>query len=581
MVEAAEAPAPQEAGDASRGPDAPERETGEVAALRAALLPANLKVAYAASWSAGLHITDGAASYLYDAEGEGYLDCVNNVAHVGHCHPKVVAAVTSQLTKLNTNTRYLSSGLVDYAQRLTALLPEELQVVFMVTSGSEANDLALRLIRASSKPSAQHIAVLSSAYHGHSLATLGLSPYKFQGRGGFPCPPHIHIIPCPDTFRGLHLDGKAAARTVIQAAAAKGGEIAAFFYESFPSCAGQVVLPEGYLGDVCASMRAVGAVCVADEVQTGFGRMGCSFWGFEAAGDTRPEIVTLGKGIGNGFPMGAVVTTQRIAQAFANGMEYFNTGGGCNAACAAGLAVLDVLAEEGLQAKAADVGAFLLKGLRKLGGHAPCVGDVRGCGLFLGIEVVIDKGSKEPAPHVADWIVAACMRCHSVLLSTDGPDNNVIKIKPPLSFGREDAQMLLDVLRAVLLEELPPRLPELLGLDRAVLDARASAHSVLQKLQLGDAAPATAPRVLPPSAPPEMPPPGEATRSSSGSAPAPCQADSSEVEPAAGWWSAKLSTSLPLPLPLTTEFAVGLALGIGIGAVAVLLCPGGRWVSRG
>eukprot|EP00192_Tetraselmis_astigmatica_P024524 CAMPEP_0117697550 /NCGR_PEP_ID=MMETSP0804-20121206/29296_1 /TAXON_ID=1074897 /ORGANISM="Tetraselmis astigmatica, Strain CCMP880" /LENGTH=394 /DNA_ID=CAMNT_0005511823 /DNA_START=429 /DNA_END=1613 /DNA_ORIENTATION=+ len=248
------------------------------------------------------------------------------------------------------------------------------------------------------------------------------------------------------------------------------------------SCGGQVVFPKGFLTDLCEEMRAVGAICVSDEVQVGFGRLGSAFWGFQAMG-VFPEIVTMGKGIGNGFPVAAVVTTARIATAFANGMEYFNTTGGCNAACAAALAVLDVIKEEKLQENAAAVGGHLLEGFQALAEQSPVLGDVRGSGLFLGLEVVMDKQAKVPAPHVADWIVAACMTAHSVLLSTDGPHDNVIKLKPPMCFSLSDANDLLEALGEVILQQLPPRLLGLLAHDHTAADTRAANAALKRRLQ--------------------------------------------------------------------------------------------------
>lgn len=268
-----------------------------------------------------IHAVRGQGCELFDAEGNSYLDCINNVSHVGHAHPRVAAAVASQLAILNTNSRYLSQGLVDYAEQMAALMPSTLEVLYMTVSGSEANDLALRIAHAAARRAQAedgdtrplHIAVMDHAYHGHTSALIDLSPYKFNGPGGEGCPAHVHVLPCPDTYRGTNLDGAAAARAAIAAAKASGGRLAGFFSESIISCGGQVMLPEGYLAAVYSEMRAAGAVCVADEVQCGFGRVGRTFWAFELQ-DVIPDLVTFGKPCGNGFPMAGAQGWARLHQ---------------------------------------------------------------------------------------------------------------------------------------------------------------------------------------------------------------------------------------------------------------------------
>jgi 4-aminobutyrate aminotransferase-like enzyme/Ser/Thr protein kinase RdoA (MazF antagonist) len=422
------------------------------------------------SYREPLHIVRGWKQYLYDSSGRAYLDCVNNVAHVGHCHPRVVRAASEQMALLNTNTRYLDEHLAAYMERLTATLPEALSVVYLVCSGSEANELALRLARAHT--GREGVIVVETAYHGNTNALIDISPYKFDGPGGRGKPAHVQVAPMPNVYRGLDRQadsGPRYAQFVAEAAgrASSAGQgrpqageacgtacpteadgLAAFFCESALSCAGQVILPAGYLREAYRAVRAAGGVCVADEVQTGFGRAGSHFWMFETQGVV-PDIVTLGKPIGNGHPMGAVVTTPEIAASFANGMEYFNTFGGNPVSCAVGLAVLAVIREEGLQENARDAGGYLLNGLRQLAGRHPLIGDVRGQGLFLGFELVRDRGTQEPAADEATEIVNG-MKEWGVLLSTDGPLHNVIKIKPPLVFSRADADLLVDRLDRVL-----------------------------------------------------------------------------------------------------------------------------------
>jgi 4-aminobutyrate aminotransferase-like enzyme len=379
-----------------------------------------------------------------------YLDAVHNGAHVGHGHPRVVAALARQAAVLNTNTRYLHENIVRYARRLCATLPEPLRVCFFVNSGSEANDLAWRLARAYTGRS--EAVVVDGAYHGHLSSLIDLSPYKFDGPGGAGAPAHVHKVPMPDGYRGpyKHADPEAGVKYAshVGEALARSRGVAAFFCESLLSCGGQVVLPPGYLAEAYRRVRAAGGVCIADEVQVGFGRVGTHFWGFETQGVV-PDIVTLGKSIGNGHPLGAVVTTPAIAEAFAGGMEYFNTYGGNPVSCAVGLAVLDVIAEERLQERALAVGTRLKEGLNTLVEKHALIGEVRGMGLFLGIELVEDRDTLAPAAAVASYAMEG-MRQRRVLLSTDGPLHNVLKIKPPLTFSAGDADRLVQDLDRVL-----------------------------------------------------------------------------------------------------------------------------------
>jgi 4-aminobutyrate aminotransferase-like enzyme/Ser/Thr protein kinase RdoA (MazF antagonist) len=436
------------------GVPAPERPApGADAAGIRARREARIGPSLGLSYHRPLHIVRGWMQHLYDADGQAYLDCVNNVAHVGHCHPQVVEALARQSRVLNTNTRYLHEKLVRYAERLTATLPEPLGVCYFVCSGSEANELALRLAR--THTGRRDVVVLDAAYHGNTSTLVELSPYKFDGPGGSGAPAGTHVVPLPDPYRGRHRGADTGAeyaehvREAVAAADARGG-VAAFFAESLPGCGGQIVPPDGFLAAAFRHVRDAGGVCVVDEVQTGFGRVGSHFWGFETHGVV-PDIVTMGKPIGNGHPLGAVVTTPEIASSFANGMEYFNTFGGNPVSCAVGLAVLDVIADEGLQLRALRVGGQLLAGLRELAARHVLIGDVRGRGLFVGVELVHDRETREPAGRHASYVVER-MRDHRILLSTDGPDHNVIKIKPPLQFSAADADRLVATLDVVLAE---------------------------------------------------------------------------------------------------------------------------------
>ena len=425
----------------------------ETRAARRRLLGRNLSLSYRRP----LKIVRGFGQYLYDESGRAYLDAYNNVPLVGHSHPRVVRAAQEQLSLLNTNTRYLHDTILRYAERLTRLLPEPLRVCYFVTSGSEANELALRLARA--RTGREDVIVLEHAYHGHTTTLVDVSPYKFDGPGGRGRKEWVHVAPLPDTYRGPYRrdDPQAGPKYARHVGAlaerlqAEGRGLAAFLAETLPSVAGQIVLPPGYLAEAYRHVRAAGGLCIADEVQTGFGRLGTHFWGFEGQGVV-PDVVVLGKPIGNGFPLGAVVTTREIADAFDNGMEFFSTFGGNPVSCAAGLAVLDVVEEERLQERALRVGGRLLEGLQGLSQRHPLVGDVRGSGLFLGVELVRDRASLEPAPEEATYVVNR-LRERGVLTGTDGPHHNVLKLRPPLVFSDEDAGLLLATLDEVLAED--------------------------------------------------------------------------------------------------------------------------------
>jgi 4-aminobutyrate aminotransferase-like enzyme/Ser/Thr protein kinase RdoA (MazF antagonist) len=435
----------------------PEPSRDETLAARRARLGRNLSISYREP----LKIVRGWMQYLYDETGRAYLDVYNNVPHVGHSHPRVVEAASRQLALLNTNTRYLHDTIVRYAERLTALLPAPLSVCYFVNSASEANELALRL--AGAHTGRQDMIVLEAAYHGHTTGLIDISPYKFDGPGGQGAKPWVHTAPIPDDYRGPYRRGdpdagrKYAAHVamIVERLHERGVGLAGYIAESLPSVGGQIVPPPGYLAEVYRHVRAAGGLCIADEVQVGFGRLGTHFWGFEMQAVT-PDIVVLGKPIGNAFPLGAVVTTPEIAASFDNGMEFFSTFGGNPVACSAGLAVLDVIRDEGLQEQAQRVGGHLLDGLRALVGHHPVVGDARGSGLFLGLELVRSRETLEPAPDEASYVVNR-LRERGVLAGTDGPHHNVIKIRPPLPFSEADADFLLARLDEVLREDFVRR----------------------------------------------------------------------------------------------------------------------------
>ena len=379
---------------------------------------------------APLHIVKGEMQYLHAADGTRYLDLVNNVSHVGHCHPHVVAAGQRQMALLNTNSRYVYYELTNYLSRLASSLPSTLSVGFLVNSGSEANELAVRLARAHT--GMYDMLVIEGAYHGHTGMLVDMSPYKFRGPGGKGVPePWVHVLPIPDSYRRGQVEFNEEVTETVTGA----GPVAAAIVETMLSCAGQVPLPDGYLSTVAESIRDSGGLLIADEVQVGFGRVGTNMWAFEEH-EVVPDIVVMGKPMGNGHPMGAVFTTPEIASAFGD-MEFFSTFGGNPVSCAIGMAVLDVIEQEDLMHRASVLGNRFLRGLHDLQSTHQVIGDVRGQGLFLGLEMVRDRGTLEPAAEAAAVLVDA-MRERDVLLSTDGPLHNVIKIKPPMVLTEDD-----------------------------------------------------------------------------------------------------------------------------------------------
>ncbi len=404
-----------------------------------------------------LKIVRGWKQYLYDDTGRAFLDVYNNVPLVGHSHPRVVRAAQEQLAVLNTNTRYLHDNANRYAERLTGLLPAPLRVCYFVNSGSEANELALRLAR--THTGREDIVVLEHAYHGHTSTLIDISPYKFNGPGGRGKKPWVHVAPIADDYRGMYRRGesglgkKYAAHVgeICQKLKRESGGVAAYIAETLPSVAGQIVFPPEYLSEVYKQVRAAGGVCIADEVQVGFGRLGTHFWGFETQ-KVVPDIVVFGKPIGNAFPLAAVVTTPEIASSFNNGMEFFSTFGGNPVACAVGLAVLEVLCDEGLQQNALKVGSEWMSDLHALQKRYPIIGDVRGSGLFIGIDLVNSLETRAAAADQASYIVNR-LRDLGVLAGTDGPLHNVIKLRPPLIFSASDAEHFTSTIASILEED--------------------------------------------------------------------------------------------------------------------------------
>ncbi|XP_040822744.1 ethanolamine-phosphate phospho-lyase isoform X2 [Ochotona curzoniae] len=414
-------------------------------ALRGKHIGPSCKVFFAAD---PIKIVRAQRQYMYDEKGQQFLDCINNVAHG--------KAALKQMELLNTNSRFLHDNIVEYARRLTATLPDRLSVCYFTNSGSEANDLALRLAR--QFRGHQDVITLDHAYHGHLSSLIEISPYKFR-KGKDDKKEFVHVVPTPDTYRGAyresHADPASAyaaeVKNIIEKAHARGRKIAAFIAESMQSCGGQIIPPAGYFQKVAEYVREAGGVFIADEVQVGFGRVGKHFWSFQMHGeDFVPDIVTMGKPMGNGHPMACVVTTREIAEAFSNsGMEYFNTYGGNPVSCAVGLAVLDVIETEDLQGNALRVGNYLTELLNKQKAKHTLIGDVRGAGLFIGIDLVTDPLKRTPATAEAQHIIYK-MKEKGVLLSADGPHRNVLKIKPPMCFTEEDSKFMVNELDGIL-----------------------------------------------------------------------------------------------------------------------------------
>ena len=422
---------------------------GELQKRRAKVLGSNLSVSY----KTPLHILRGKGTYLIDHLGRRYLDTVNNIAHVGHENPRVVEAGQKQMGILNTNSRYLHENVLGYAESLLAKMPDGLDVCYFVNSGSEANELALRMARVCS--GSEEYIIHEMGYHGNTSTMVDISSYKFDRKGGRGSKHNIHKLVLPDLFRGKYRDPETATDLYVSEIEAGLGRLkkegrapGAFITESILSCGGQIVLPKNYLQKSFDLVRADGGLCIVDEVQVGFGRVGDAFWGFELQGVV-PDIVTLGKPIGNGHPIGVVVCSKAVAEKFNNGMEFFSSFGANPVSMAIAQEVLNVVVEDELQHKAKDTGNYLLKELRNLQSVYPLLSDVRGHGLFLGIECM---NGTLPATQKAKYIKER-MRNFGILMSTDGPDENVIKIKPPMVFGKVQADFVLEYLNKVLKED--------------------------------------------------------------------------------------------------------------------------------
>ncbi len=400
--------------------------------------------AYAHFYEQPLHIVRGEGVWLFDADGKRYLDCYNNVPSVGHCHPAVVAALTAQASRLNTHTRYLHENVVEYAEMIADTLPGDLSVCSFVCTGTEANDLAYRMARAVTGN--EGAICTRGAYHGNSTLVSELSP-EFERKRR---PPDFVVdVDAPDTYRGHYgagdeLEYADLVDGAVEALASRGHAPAMMIIDTIFDCAGIHTPPPAYHQAVYEKVRAAGGLIVADEVQSGLTRLGDNYWGFMDAGVV-PDIVTMGKPMGDGHPVAVVVTTPDIAADFARETHYFNTFGGNPVSAAVGKAVLEVVEQEGLLASVNDTGKHLLAGLRELAGRHEIVGDIRGKGLFIGVDLVEDRDTRQPAAGACARAVEL-LRESGVLVASIGAARNIIKIRPPLVFTREHANILLEKL---------------------------------------------------------------------------------------------------------------------------------------
>jgi len=390
--------------------------------------------------------------HLFDEWGRPYLDAYNNVPHVGHAHPRIQAVAADQLKRMNSNTRYLHPAQTAFADKILSKLPDGFEVCYFVNSGTEANELALRLARAHT--GAKGMVTPDHGYHGNTTGAVDISAYKFNKPGGVGQADWVELIEVADEYRGSYRrdDPNRAQKfadlvdDAIERLMHNGHRLAGFIAETFPSVGGQIIPPNGYLPAVYEKIRAAGGVCIADEVQTGLGRLGEHYFGFEHQ-RVVPDIVVMGKPIGNGHPIGVLATTKAIAESFDNGIEFFSTFGGSTLSCRIGKEVLDIVDDEGLQENARQMGGRLFEGLKTLEEKYACVGDTRGMGLFLGVELI--NPDRTEATEICAYVKNR-MRDYRILIGSEGPKDNVLKIRPPLTIEIEDVDMILTTLDQVL-----------------------------------------------------------------------------------------------------------------------------------
>jgi len=401
------------------------------------------------SYEEPIHMTSALFQYMFDNKGNSYLDCYNNIPHVGHCHPAISRVISNQIRTLNTNTRYLTDAFNRCSERLLEYFPKQLTKIFYLNSGSEASDLAIRIARTITRR--KTVAVLEHGYHGNTSTGIEISSYKFDGKGGNGIGSNILKLPLPNLFKGKFISAKEYARHAINSLEQLPEKPCAFVAEPISGCGGQVPLAEGYLQILYEYFAANGIIAISDEVQTGFGRLGNWFWGFEMHNVT-PDIVVLGKPMGNGHPVAAVITTAEIAEKFSNGMEFFSSFGGNTVSCEVVSSVLEVIETESLQKNAKLVGKYFKDELHILKDKFPIIADVRGEGLFLGIEFYTNSG--QPDKLTAN-LIKNKLKEKLILTGTDGPFDNVIKIKPPLCFTKDNVDSFIDKIEDILRNNKP------------------------------------------------------------------------------------------------------------------------------
>lgn len=419
----------------------------DLIARRERLLGRNMSLFY----EEPVHLVRGEGVWLFDADGRRYLDCYNNVPHVGHCHPRVTEAIARQASTLNTHTRYLHEGILDYVERLTATFDKSLDAAILTCTGSEANDVALRMAQAVTGKTG--VIATDHTYHGNTAAVSQLST-RMPPVGGFGG--HVRHVPAPDSYRplgGEPGDAFAAAFTAkveeaIASLEQSSHGFSALIIDPFFANEGFPELPWEFLDGAVAAVRKAGGLVIADEVQPGFGRTGGHMWGHQKAGIV-PDIVTLGKPMGNGHPIGGVIAGADKLNAFRKAFRYFNTFGGNPVSCAAAMAVLDVIESEKLIENAAAVGAYAKAGLARLADKHDVIGDIRGSGLFFGAELVTDRSEKTPASDLATKVING-MRERGVLMGKLGIHQCTTKIRPPMPFTRDNADLMLSMLDDVL-----------------------------------------------------------------------------------------------------------------------------------
>lgn len=424
----------------------------QVLAQRRANFSENLKLTYADP----VMFLRGWRHHLFDEWGRPYLDSYNNVPHVGHAHPRIQSVAADQLLRMNANTRYLHPAQTAFAQKILSKMPSSLDVCFFVNSGTEANELALRLARAHT--GGKDMVTPDHGYHGNTTGAIDVSAYKFNAKGGIGQPDWVQLVEVADEYRGSFRENDpnraskyaSLVSDAINKIEKRGGKLAGFIAETFPSVGGQIIPPKGYLEAVYKYIRGAGGVCIADEVQTAFGRLGDYYFAFEQQ-QVVPDIVVMGKPIGNGHPIGVLVTTREIANSFSQGPEYFSTFGGSNLSCRIGKEVLDIVDDESLMENARCMGGKLLNGLKSLQKKHALIGDVRGYGLFIGVDLITGSGERTPATQVADYIKNR-MREERILMGTEGAADNILKIRPPLTIEESDVDMILVVMDEILEE---------------------------------------------------------------------------------------------------------------------------------